>query len=113
MDVIGEVLPQSVLAEDFLFEGEQVPLLRPQGIFKPQMITETPLSITTIPGRYNDSMGSGGVLSYSYRGTDPTHPDNRGLRQTMERQLPLMYFYRVQPGQYLAAFPVFIVNNHP
>ncbi len=113
MDVIGEVLPRSVLAEGFVFDGERVPLLGPQGIFKPRMMTEAPLSITTIPGRYSDGMGSGGVLSYSYRGTDPAHPDNRGLRRAMERQLPLVYFYRLQPGQYLAAFPVFIVGDHP
>ena len=31
MDVIGEVLPRSVLAEGFLFDGDRVPLLGPQG----------------------------------------------------------------------------------
>jgi putative restriction endonuclease len=31
----------------------------------------------------------------------------------MEQQLPLVYFYRVQPGQYLAAFPVYIVGDDP
>jgi putative restriction endonuclease len=113
MDVIGDVLPRSVLAAGFVLDGERVPLLGPQGIFKPRIMTEAPLSITTIPGRYNDGMGSGGVLSYAYRGTDPAHPDNRGLRRAMERQLPLVYFYRVLPGQYLAAFPVFIVGDHP
>ncbi len=113
VDVIGDVLPRSVLAEGFVLDGERVPLLGPQGIFKPRIMTDAPLSITTIPGRYNDGMGSGGVLSYAYRGTDPTHPDNRGLRRAMQRQLPLVYFYRVLPGQYLAAFAVFIVGDHP
>jgi len=51
MDVIGDVLPRSVLAEGFVLDGERVPLLGPQGIFKPRMMTEAPLSITTIPGR--------------------------------------------------------------
>lgn len=114
MDVIGEVLPRSLLAEGFIFEGVRVPLLGPQGIFKPAIMTEAPLSITTIPGGpYDDGMGSGGVLRYRYRGTDPAHPDNRGLRNAMRRQLPLIYFYRVRAGEYLAAFPVFVVGDHP
>lgn len=114
MDVVGELLPRSVLAEGFVFEGTRVPLLGPQGIFKPALMTDAPLSIATIPGGpYDDGMGSGGQLRYAYRGTDPAHPDNRGLRHAMERQLPLVWFYRVQPGQYLAAFPVFVVGDHP
>jgi putative restriction endonuclease len=114
MDVIGEVLPRSILAQGFVLDGERVPLLGPQGIFKPRVMTEAPLSITTVPGGpYPDEMRPGGFLKYSYRGTDPAHPDNRGLRRAMERQWPLVYFYRVQPGQYLPAFPVFIVGDHP
>ena len=92
-------------------DGQRVPLLGPQGIFKPALC-DTPLSIATIPGRYPDEMG-GGTLAYAYRGTDPAHSDNRGLRRAMQEQLPLIYFYRIQPGQYLAAFPVYIVDDHP
>lgn len=114
MDVIGEVLPRALLAEGFLFDGVRVPLLGPQGIFKPQIMSAAPLSITTIPGGpYDDEAGSGGLLRYRYRGTDPAHADNRGLRHAMQRQVPLVYFYRVQPGQYLPAFPVFIVGDRP
>ena len=114
MDVHGDVVPRSILAEGFVFEGTRVPLLGPQGIFKPGIMTEAPLSITTIPGGpYDDSIGSGGALKYRYRGTNPAHPDNRGLRSAMQAQLPLVWFWRVQPGQYLAAFPVFIVGDHP
>jgi putative restriction endonuclease len=114
MDVIGDVLPRSILSEGFMFEGTRVPLVGPQGIFKPGIMTEAPLSITTIPGGpYDDSIGSRGALRYRYRGTDPAHPDNRGLRRAMQSQLPLVWFWRVQPGQYLAAFPVFIVGDQP
>ncbi len=113
MELHGEVLPRTLLAEGFVVDGVRVPLLGPQGIFKPRIMTEAPLSITTIPGRYTDGMGSGGVLSYSYRGTDSAHADNRGLRHAMQQRLPLIYFYRIQPGQYLAAFPVYIVGDHP
>ncbi len=31
----------------------------------------------------------------------------------MQQRLPLVYFHRITPGQYLAAFPVFIVGDHP
>jgi putative restriction endonuclease len=31
----------------------------------------------------------------------------------MQRQTPLVYLYRVRPGQYLATFPVYIVGDHP
>lgn len=88
MDVHGEVLPRLVLAEGFVFDGRRVPLLGPQGIFKPALCG-APLSITTIPGQYPDGMG-GGTLAYAYRGTDPAHPDNRGLRRAMQAQLPLV-----------------------
>jgi len=114
MDVIGEVLPRSVLAEGFVFDGMRVPLLGPQGIFKPRILTDAPLSITTAPrGPYDDAWGPGGMLRYAYRGTDPAHPDNRGLRRAMHERLPLVYFYGLAPGQYLPAFPVFIVGDRP
>jgi putative restriction endonuclease len=114
MDIHGDVLPRSVLADGFVFDGVRVPLLGPQGIFKPGIMTEAPLSITTIPGGpYDDSVGTGGALQYRYRGTDPAHPDNRRLRHAMADQLPLIWFWRVQPGLYLASFPVFIVGDHP
>jgi putative restriction endonuclease len=114
MDIHGDVLPRSILAEGFVLDGVRVPLIGPQGIFKPGIMRQAPLSITTIPGGpYDDSMGSGGALQYRYRGRDPAHPDNRGLRRAMEQQLPLVWFYRVQPGQYLASFPVFIVGDDP
>jgi putative restriction endonuclease len=113
MDLFGEVLPRPMLAEGFRFDGVRVPLLGPQGIFKPRIL-DTPLSITTAPhGPYSDTWGPGGLLRYAYRGTDPAHPDNRGLRRAMQQQLPLVYFYGLSPGQYLPAFPVFIVGDRP
>ena len=108
----GDVLPRSVLEEGFIFEGQRVPMLGPQGIFKPR-ICELPLSITTIPGgQYADTM-SGSDLRYSYRGTDPRHPDNVGLRKAMAGHAPLVLFVRLAPGRYLAHQPVFIVGDDP
>jgi putative restriction endonuclease len=110
----GDVLPRTVLAAGFVLDGVRVPLVGPQGIFKPQVLRDAPLSITTAPaGPYDDSFGSDGLLRYRYRGTDPAHPDNRGLRVAMERRLPLIYFHGIVRGKYLAAWPVLVVADDP
>src|SRR6187402_38213 len=113
MDVHGEVLPRSLLADGFVFEGRRVPLLGPQGIFKPALC-QMPLSITTSPNSpYADSWSPDNRLRYAYRGTDPAHPDNRGLHLAMQRQTPLVYFFGIAPGQYMVSLPVYIVGDHP
>ncbi|SRR6266567_869956 len=115
----GEVLPRPMLAEGFLFEGQRVPLIGPQGIFKPKLLPEMPLSITTVPvveGReppYADTLDEGGLLRYRYRGSDPEHRDNAGLRLAMKRHAPLVYLYGVVPGEYFPVWPVYIVGDDP
>lgn len=96
------------------FEGRRVPLVGPQGIWKPAEC-ELPISIATIAGGpYEDSIDhTTGLLRYAYRGTDPAHRDNRGLRQAMRDRVPLIYFITVAPGRYMAQFPVFIVGDRP
>src|SRR5882724_11442307 len=42
-------IPRSVLERGFDFEGTRVPLIGPQGIFKPAILPEVPLTITTAP----------------------------------------------------------------
>lgn len=80
---IGDVLPRELLQKGFELQGERVPLVAPQGIFKPR-IMDLPLSIATTPhGPYHDAFASIGLLAYKYRGTDPSHPDNEGLRRAM------------------------------
>jgi putative restriction endonuclease len=114
----GEVLPSTELRAGFIFESQRVPLMGPQGIFKPAVL-DWPLSITTvpvIPGKarpYEDELGNDGFLRYRYRGVDPEHKDNRGLREAMQRKLPLVYFHGVERGQYLAEWPVFIIGAEP
>lgn len=44
----GDVLPRKTLEKGFIFESERLPLIAPQGIFKPRML-DLPLSITTAP----------------------------------------------------------------
>ena len=109
--------PRSLLAEGFVFENQRVPLIAPQGIFKPRVLPEMPLSITTVPvveGQdrpYEDVLGNDGRLQYRYRGLDPNHRDNVGLRLAMQRQVPLIYFHGIVPGLYEAAWPVYIVGD--
>lgn len=111
-DFHGEVIPRSVLAQGFVLDGTRVPLVGPQGIFKPRVLREAPLSITTAPkGPYLDEFDRG-RLRYAYRGTDPHHPDNRGLRLAMERHLPLVYLFGLAPGRYLPAWPAFVIGDN-
>ncbi len=109
----GDVLPRDILAQGFEWEGQRVPLLGPQGIFKPRIL-DIPLSITTIPsGPYDDGYSDNGMLLYRYRGVDPQHRDNVGLRRAMHERIPLIYFFRLDKGKYLAVWPVFIVEDQP
>ena len=73
-----------------------------------------PLTITTSPNSpYDDSFDDKGFLSYRYRGTDPNHRDNVGLRSAFKKRLPLVYLHGVVPGQYLAVWPVYVVGDNP
>jgi putative restriction endonuclease len=112
--IYGDVLPRTILSEGFEFENQRVPLVGPQGIFKPKLLPHIPLSVTTAPqGPYDDSFGPDGMLMYRYRGTDPQHRDNAGLRMALFRKAPLVYFHGIVPGKYLAVWPVFIVGDEP
>ena len=53
------------------------------------------------------------MLTYRYRGTDPNHRDNAGLREVFRKQRPLIYFFGVVPSRYLAVWPVFIIHDDP
>jgi len=52
-------------------------------------------------------------LQYKYRGTDPGHRDNVGLRELLERRIPLIYLHGIAKGRYVTAWPVFIVGDNP
>jgi putative restriction endonuclease len=112
-------LPRKVLSDGFDFDGQRVPLVGPQGIFKPAVLREMPLSITTVPpvpgkaAPYDDQLGPDGLLRYRYRGTDPQHPENVGLRRAMQRKVPLVYLHGIVKGFYVAEWPVFVVGDDP
>jgi len=110
----GEILSRSILAQGFEFEGQRVPIVGPSGIFKPA-VAMLPLSITTIPGGpYDDDLRNGdSVIHYRYRGEDPNHRDNVGLREAFRKQVPLIFCHRAVPDRYNVSFPVFICGDRP
>jgi putative restriction endonuclease len=112
-DLHGDVLDWTLLKQGFDFQGEQVHLVSPQGIFTPAQLN-FPLSIRTgTEGPYDDSFAHGRFLEYRYRGTDPQHRDNVGLRHLMEQSRPLIYFFGLVPGRYLPFWPAYIVGDRP
>jgi putative restriction endonuclease len=111
-EIYDDVLPRKILESGFEFKGERITLIGASGIWKPRQFKSKPISITTIlNGPYPDKM-SNGFLSYKYRGTDPFHRDNVGLRLAMETKTPLIYFVNLSPGLYMANFPAYIINEN-
>lgn len=109
----GEAIPRYDL-EQFTLDGVRIPLLGPSGIWKPA-VCELPISVATVTGGpYLDQFDlTRGLLRYAYRGTDPGHRDNVGLRRAMRERVPLVYFHAIEPGFYAAAYPVFVVGDEP
>jgi putative restriction endonuclease len=89
-----------------------------QGIWKPRPLSAA-LSFRTVftpdPAQrpYDDEPGADGFLRYKWRGQDPDHPDNKGLRNAMVRELPLIWFHGVASGVYLPVFPVWLAAEEP
>ena len=114
----GDVLPWSLLKQGVTVRNRLVHILGPQGIFTPAGM-EVPMSITTAPLKpgqarpYEDEVGDDGMLRYRYRGTDPNHRDNAGLRRAFAEVTPLVYFHGVAKGLYLTSWPVFIHADDP
>ena len=111
VSIHGDVLPRKLLEKGFVFADNRISLISPQGIFKPK-IMDYPLTITTAPeGPYDDAFGKDGYLLYRYRGKDPNHRDNVGLREAYRNRIPLIYFHGVIPGKYLAVWPVYVISD--
>jgi putative restriction endonuclease len=107
-----EVLKWDLLQQGFEFQGQRISLVGPTGIWKPRVL-KLPLSIrTSYTGNYDDRT-SNGLLIYKYRGANPDHSDNVGLRQAMHSKVPLIYFYGIDKGLYLAVWPVYIEDDNP
>ena len=109
----GETFTRDELL-NFEYKGTRIQLIGAQGIWKPA-VCDLPISIVTIAGGpYDDHWDEPSArLAYAYRGTDANHHVNRGLRQAMRDRIPLVYFVRLEPGLYVAQYPVFVVDDHP
>ena len=113
VDLHGEILSWQLLSTGFEFKGTRIPLVSPQGIFKPKQL-DVPLTIrTSARGPYDDSFGEDGFLRYKYQGQDPQHRNNQGLRKAMFESVPLIYLCGFVPGEYFAVWPVYIVGDEP
>ena len=109
----GEVLPRELLSLGFAYGGRRITLIAQQGIWRPKAC-ELPLTITTSPkDPYSDGFTEDGLLEYRYRGTDPNHRDNVGLRELMRTRTPLIHFRGIVTGRYLPVWPVLIVDDSP
>ena len=107
----GDVFDRGILEKGFIYQNRRITVIGPKGIWKPKQMS-LPISITTTSNSpYEDSFTNDGFLQYKYRGTDPNHPDNIGLRELMRKQIPLIYFHSVIKGKYLSSWPVFIQND--
>lgn len=62
---------------------------------------------------YDDELGDDGFVRYKWRGTDPGQADNRALRLAMIEGRPLIYFVGIDPGVYVAQYPVWLVAEDP
>jgi len=102
----------------FTFDGRALKLTVQTGIWKPAGL-DAALTIRTTftppdqPPPYADDVGDDGLVRYKYRGTDPNHADNRGLRRAMVDRLPLAYFIGVAKGAYVPRYPVWLIDEDP
>ncbi|MDS2171163.1 MULTISPECIES: HNH endonuclease [unclassified Nesterenkonia] len=89
--------------------------LRPQGIFKPRVMSAA-LSIKTKPEEartdrkfvYDDGTPIDGIARYKEQATNQTH--NGWLHKAHELRMPLVYFRGITQGQYRAIYPTYVVG---
>lgn len=113
-DFYGEELHRKVLYKGFDFGGERIALMAQHGIFRPKQL-KTPLTLTTSANPRNRDYQDGiaeDFISYKYQGDDPEHRDNVGMRRAMELGRPLIYFFGIGDGYYLAFWPVYILDDN-
>jgi len=108
-----DVLPWAILKQSFNIDGKRVPLVAPNGIFIPKGCIY-PLSILSVlDGPYPDRFEDNHHFSYRYRGQDPYHRDNVGLRNAMQDNVPLIHLFGIAESRYKAIRPVFVTNDDP
>ncbi len=108
------VLDWKDLTEGFCYNNETIVLIGAKGIWKPKQIKQYPISITSVErSKYTDEFVNDSTLHYSYRGDNPMHSDNVGLRNAWKDKVPLIYLHQIMKGRYFFAWPVFIVGDEP
>lgn len=124
-----KLLTQQVFTREelahFEFGGSEYRLISPYtGIWKPQKLNSA-LSISTAyvenesDRPYEDGIGADEMLRYKWRGDDPNHADNRGLREAMVTGVPLIWFLGVgyttgtKTQVYEPVFPVWLILEEP
>ena len=118
---LGGSIPVSrdQLANDFIVQGLRFPLIdRGRGIRKPLGWTAALSIATSVPksgrGRpYDDTEGLDGLHRYKLRRDEGGHAENEGLRAAMRDQLPIIWFYGVEPGVFQAISPVYLTAEEP
>ena len=106
---------------DFEWNGQPFRLIpSQQGIWKPRGFEATLSIVTTYraPGQkrpYEDEVGVDGLIRYKWRGDDPHHPENVGLRRAMQLRQPIIWFIGVggKPPEYQVVAPVYLVREEP
>ncbi len=110
----GGIFLGTELQLGFECAGRRITLKGATGIWRPRDFS-MPISITTsLRGTYRlDDIGDDGVLTYAYRGTNPDHRDNVGLRKACRTRTPLIYFKEVHDHHYQAIWPIIVLEDHP
>lgn len=112
IEMYGEVLEYSFLKTGFEFKGSNICMIGQTGIWKPKQC-QYPISVmTSVKGIYNDQYDENDeYIVYKYRGENPHHHDNVGLRNLMIHNLPLIYYKGISKGKYMPIFPVYIHHD--
>ena len=113
----GGAVPAAAIERGFEHGGERIHIAtRARGIHRPRQMHRGVLSIkTTKPrqgrtARYDDAISDDGYFAYAFQGNDPRNRDNTALREALEDQSPLIYFYGLVPGVYEILFPCFLMD---
>ncbi|GAB3316251.1 HNH endonuclease [Geodermatophilus aquaeductus] len=112
-------ITRAQLANDFFVDGERFPLVdRGRGIRRPQgwssalsILTAAPKGARWRP--YDDSEGADGLHRYKLRRDKGGEGENEALRVAMQKQVPLIWFYGIQPSVFQAIFPVYLLWEEP
>lgn len=112
--ISGNVL-DSQLLNSFILQDERIFIQGNKGIWKPKQL-KFPISIASDPeSTYGERDGfiSDTLLYYSYEGTNPNLWTNVLLRETMRKNIPLVFLLKISKGKYFVHLPVYIIKDEP